>query len=88
MSERYSNTLDHRFCVIGSQVSRYNVDRTWCRDLEAATKHAVRLLGRTDNVRGGTTELYVVEVRRVVRTTVPHEIIDVTNVVEGNSPGA
>lgn len=78
MNSRYSQTLDRRFCVIGSQVARYNVDRTWCRDIETATRHAIGLLGRKDNVNSGTTELYVVEVRRVVRTTaVPHEVIDV-----------
>lgn len=73
--------MKNRFCVIGSKCSS-SIDRTMKADVDAAVKHAAKLIGQQKKGYYEESELYVVEVIKVVRpvTATPVEVIDVRDI--------
>lgn len=60
-----------RFCVIGAKA--YN--RTWLRSNDLAVEHAQRLMAHQNDA----SELYVVEIKRVVRRRAAVDVFTVTD---------
>lgn len=75
--------IEKPFCVIGACASidatnKRGATRNWYEDVTLAEQHAVDLLRRNPYDYARTaTELYVVQVVRLVRTPVNYEILAV-----------
>lgn len=64
-----------KFCVIGSRCSSA-IDRTMKETEDDAVKHALKLMGQQKAGRYPEAELYVVEVRKIVRPAQQYEVVD------------
>lgn len=62
------------FCVIGPSVGRYNYARTWTSSADECVQHAQNLFRRE---KDKPTELYVVQVIKIIRVPTNVEVVDV-----------